>query len=378
MKSTLRITLTALALAGLLAACTMGAQPTSDANAINTAVAGTQQAQALGQATVNANVLTAMPATPTPGPTIDYVTLTEEELAALIDEAVAEAVAATEQTTAAVTTTTYDYSVTTDEVAYVYDYYYYADYYVEYAEDLLAQYYALYGDLAYEMIAEMNAIQGELSQMNTTLSSIDSSLQEISSTLSQGLAVAEETINQLNAAAQQAQTHAQAAKGQAQDMMTVLQTDQQGRMDQLSQIQPNNIPTDRLSALQTGFQFIDTAKLALGDNKISRDELMGLAQLGANAQAGFANFGGRGAGIGGAADGPDLSQFTNKFSEITTQFARGQMPQARGNLDGFERSLGARPSGGGGGGLPGGGGGGLPGGGGGGGGLPGGGPGPRP
>src|SRR3990172_4053034 len=78
MKSTLRITLTALALAGLLAACTMGAQPTSDANAINTAVAGTQQAQALGQATVNANVLTAMPATPTPGPTIDYVTLTEE------------------------------------------------------------------------------------------------------------------------------------------------------------------------------------------------------------------------------------------------------------------------------------------------------------
>lgn len=368
MKSTLRITLTALALAGLLAACAMGAQPTSDANAINTAVAGTQQAQALGQATVNANALTAMPATPTPGPTIDYVALTEEELAALIDEAVAEAVAATEATTTAVTTTTYDYSVTTDEVAYVYDYYYYADYYVEYAEELMAQYYALYGDLAYEMVAEMNAIQGELNQMNTTLSSIDSSLQEISSTLSQGLALAQESIDQLNAAAQQAQTHAQAAQAQAQDMLSVLQTDQQGRVDQLSQIQPNNIPTDRLSALQTGFQFIDTAKLALGDNKLSRDELMGLAQLGANAQAGFANFGG--AGNIGPGGGPDLSQFTNKFSEITTQFARGQMPQARGNLDGFERSLGTRPSGPS---LPGGGGGGLPGGGGG---LPGGGGGP--
>ncbi len=357
MKTMFRITLTALALAGLLAACTLGAQPTSDANAINTAVAGTQQSQALAQATVNAAALTAMPATPTPGPTIEYVTLTEEELAALIDEAVAEAVAATEQTTTVVYTTTSDDAVTTEEVAYVYDYYYYADYYVEYAEDLLAQYYALYSDLAYEMIAEMNAIQTELNQMNDTLSSIDSSLQEISSTLSQGLALATETIDQLENAAQQAQTNAQELKNQAQDMMTVLQTDQQNRVNQLSQIQPNNIPSDRLSALQTGFQFIDTAKLAMGDNKISRDELMNLAQIGANAQAGFANFGGRGAGIGGAADGPDLSQFTGKFGEITTQFARGQMPQARGNLDGFERSLGARPSGG----LPGGGGGGAPG-----------------
>jgi hypothetical protein len=192
--------------------------------------------------------------------------------------------------------------------------------------------------------------------MNSTLSSIDSSLQEISSTLSQGLAVATETINQLNAAAQQAQVNAQNVKSQAQDMMSVLQADQQGRMDQLSQIQPNNIPTDKISALQTGFQFIDTAKLAMGDNKISRDELMGLAQIGANAQAGFANFGGAG-GIG-PGGGIDLSQFTSKFSEITTQFARGQMPQGRANLDGFERSLGTRPSGDGlpGGGLPGGGG----------------------
>lgn len=286
MKNLFRISLAALALAGLLAACTLGTQqPASDdpANAINTAVAGTQQAQALGQATVNAAVLTAMPSTPTPGPTINYVTLTEEELAALIDQAVAEAVAATEQTTTAVTTTTSDSAVTTEEVAYVYNYYYVADYYVEYAEELMAEYYDLYSDLAYEMIAEMEAIQTELNTINSTLSSIDSSLQEISSTLSQGLAVAEETINQLNTAAQQAQTSAQALQSQAQDMLSVLQADQQGRLDQISQIQPNNIPTDKLAALQSGFQFIDAAKLALGDNKLSRDELTNLAQLGANA-----------------------------------------------------------------------------------------------
>lgn len=371
MKSLARIVFTSLVLIAILSACGKPAPATPSMDeAVSTALAGTQQAQAFQQATVNAAVLTAMPATPTPGPTVEYVTMTEEELAALIDQAVAEAVAATEQTTTAVTTTTGDDAVTSEEVVYVYDYYYYAEYYVEYAEELLYEYYNLYADLAEEMIVELNAIEAELAQMNETLSSIDSSLQQISSTLEQGLAVTQEAISQLETAAQAAQTNAQELKAQAQDMLSQLQLDQEGRVQDISQIQPNNIPTDRLSSLQSAFEFLDTAKLAMGDNKLSRDELMNLAQLGANAQAGFQNFGGN----GGIAGGPDLSQFTGKFNEITTQFARGQMPQARGNLDSFERSLGDRPSPGGGG-LPGGGGGGLPGGGGPGGGGPGGGPG---
>jgi len=99
--------------------------------------------------------------------------------------------------------------------------------------------------------------------------------------------------------------------------------------------------------LQSSFQFVDAAKSAMGDNKISFSELSNLAQLGANAQAGLQQF-----GRGGA--GPDLSQFSGKFSEITTQLARGQMPQARNNLTSFEGALGQRPTAGG---LPGSGGG---------------------
>lgn len=352
MKSLVRIFLTLLVLMGILSACGMPAATPSTDDVVNTAVAGTQQSQALAQATINATVLTAMPATPTAGPTVEYTSLTEEELAALIDQAVAEAVAATEQTTTAVTTTTSDDAVTSEEVVYVYDYYYSAEYYVEYSEQLLNEYYNLYADLAEEMLVELHAIEAELSQMNDTLSSIDSSLQEISSTLEQGLAVAEETINQLESTAQTAQTNAQELKSQAEDMMSQLQLDQEGRLLDISQIQPNNIPTDRISSLQTAFEFLDAGKLAMGDNKLSLDELTALAQLGANAQAGFQSFGGN----TGPAGGPDLSQFTGKFSEITGQLARGQMPQARGNLDTFERSLGDRP-GPGSGGLPGGGGG---------------------
>ncbi|MBI3166468.1 MAG: hypothetical protein IPG44_01175 [Anaerolineales bacterium] len=376
MKTMLKTLIPVLIAASMLAACTMGAAPTSESasqDAVNTAVAGTQQAQALAQATVNANTLTAMPATPTPGPTVEYVTLTEEELAALIDQAVAEAIAATEQTTTNVYYVTEDDTVTTEEVAYVYDYYYYADYYVEYAEDLIDEYYALYSDLAYEMIAELNAIEAELNQMNDTLSSIDQSLQQISSTLEQGLALAEDTITQLETAAQSAQTNAQELKANAQDMMSVLQADQQGRLDQIGQIQPSNIPTDKLSALKAGFEFVDFANGALADNKLSRDELNNLMQLGRNAQAGFQQFGG--------ADviGPDVTQFAGKFDEIGQQFARGEINHGRENLGGFEASLGNRPdfSGGPGGGGPNLPGGGLPGGGGGlpGGGGPGGGPG---
>ncbi len=344
---------------------------TANQDVVNTAVAGTQVSQALAQATVNSTALTAMPATPTPGPTVEYVTLTEEELAALIDQAVAEAISATEQTTTAVYAATTDDTVTSEEVVYVYDYYYYADYYVEYAEDLIAEYYALYSDLAYEMIAELNAIEAELNQMNDTLGSIDQSLQQISSTLEQGLALAEESIAQLESAAQTAQTHAQELQTQAQDMVSVLQADQQGRVDQVSQLQANNIPTDKLSAMQSAFSFLDAANAAMGDNKLTRDELLNLAQLGKNAQSGFQSFG------GADAIGPDLNQFSGKFDEITTQLARGQMPQARGNISGFESSLGSRPDFGGGGAggpsLPGGGSGGpgLPGGGGPGGGGPG-------
>jgi len=357
MKSMLRTILISLTLTAMLAACGLPAAPTASADIVSTAIAETQQSQSLAQATANAAALTSipptlaatpiLPVTPTPGVTVEYVNLTEEELTALIEGAVAEAVSATEQAATAVTTTTTDDAVTTEEVAYVYEYYYYADYYVEYAEELMAEYYDLYGDLATDMITELNAIEAEVAQLNDTLTSIDSSLQEINSSLQQGLAVAEESIAQLEAAAQQAQTKAQQVQNQAQDMISVLQAEQQGRVDQLSQIQANNIPTDKITALQSAFEFVDFANTAMSDNKLSRDELTNMTQLGKNAQSGLQQFGGAGGGGGlgaGRAD-VDLTQFSGKFDEITTQFARGQMPQARGNLNQFEGSLGERPEG---------------------------------
>ncbi|MCA1899780.1 MAG: hypothetical protein LDL50_03620 [Chloroflexi bacterium] len=352
MKPAIRILLNAFLLSIAALACGAQAPATASPDVVNTAIAQTQQAQALAQATVNASALTsipstmtAMPATPTPGPAIEYVALTEEELAAMIDQAVAEAVYAAEQTSATVASSTADDSVTAEEVAYVYEYYYYADYYVEYAEELMAEYYNLYSELATDMIAELNAIEAEVAQLNDTLTSIDSSLQQINAALQQGLTVAEESIAQLEAAAQQAQVNAQEVKSQAQDMIAVLQAEQQARVEQLSQIQANNIPEDKIAALQSAFEFIDFANAAMSDNRLSRDELTNLTQLGKNAQAGFQQFGGLGGrgGLGPGRTDVDLTQFSGRFDEITTQFARGQMPQARGAINQFESSLGPRP-----------------------------------
>jgi hypothetical protein len=163
-------------------------------------------------------------------------------------------------------------------VDYVYDYYYYADYYVEYAEELLAEYYTLYADLATEMITELNAIESEINQMNETLSSIDSSLQEINSTIQQGAEATQEAIAQLETAAQSAQTNAQEYRpGTGYDLC--LQTDQQGRVGAISNVQPNSIPTDQIAALQVhSLLLMQMMRWAT----TTRAMLMSLAQLGAS------------------------------------------------------------------------------------------------
>ena len=113
--------------------------------------------------------------------------------------------------------------------------------------------------------------------------------------------------------------------------------------EDISNLQPTNIPADQLATLQSAFDFLDAAKLAMGDNKLPHDELMNLAQLGKNAQAGFQKFGGVGSLSLPGGRTLDLTQLSGHFSEITTQFARGEMPQARQGLGNFEQSLGKRP-----------------------------------
>lgn len=311
---------------------------TPDAQAtINAAIAATAGAQAYTQATIDAAIAStavAMPPTATPGPEVEYVTMTEEELAALIDQAVNAAVAATTTASTATTQTTSDNAVTYDEVQSVEVYVQGAEQAIAYAEELIETYYSLYGDLATETISLLTEIEQDLDAMASSTAALAASLVEIENTLSQGLALAEETINQLENAAQAAAASLAQVQEHARNWVGKTQVDRENRANQALNVKPDRVPTDLQSTLQEAFNFVDLVRGSLGDNKISRDEMNKIAQLGANVSAGFSAHG-----------GPKMRDFSGRLNEITGQLARGQNRQARDNVGNFERSLGERPSG---------------------------------
>ncbi len=314
------------------------AAPSATPNAqatIDAAVAATASAQANMQATVDAAIVAtagALPATPTPGPEVEYVTMTEEELAALIEQAVNEAVAATDQASTATTQTTSDNTVTSEEVQTVEVYVQGAEQAIAYAEELIAVYASLYGELATETMALLVAVEDDLEAMATSVAAMTEALLAIEDSLNQGLALAEATIDQLENAAQAAVTGLAQIQTHTQSWVGGAQLGREKRANDALSVKPDFVPTDLQSTLQEAFNFVDLVRGSLEDNKISRDELNRIAQLGANVSAGF-----------NAHGGTRMQGFSGRVSEITGQLARGQNRHARDGLGNFERSLGERP-----------------------------------
>ena len=316
-------------------AATAQVTPTPDVEAtVNAAVSATAQAQANVQATVDTAVQATTIAAPTSTPSAEYVTMSEEELAALIDQAVADASTSTQECSTAATQATADDTVTQDEVQTVEVYLANADEAIAYAEEAVNAYYDLYGELATESLSTLQAIEQDLVVMSDNTAAINDSLQEINTTLESGLTLAEDTINQLESAAQAAQASAQQAQQQAQSWVTNHQSEIENRVTQALSVKPDNIPADAQAALASAFNYVDTIQGALGDNKITKSELMNIAQLGANTAAGFQTRGDL-----------NLKQFSNSVNKLTGQLARGQVPQAKAGVGNFEKSLGARPAG---------------------------------
>lgn len=370
---------------------------------VQAALSATQTAQAnfdnavkaAADATVNASAssATATPqtivvtATPQPGPTIVYiqttplpptatpvntVTLTEAELAALIDQAVAEAYAAALAAYTTTTASTQDDEVTTAESQAMTYYVQVSAQQVDEALALIDQYYAAYSDVAAETLATLQAIEDDLNQIAQSTAAMAQSLEEINQTLQQGLELAQSTIDELENAAQQAQTKATDAKAQAQNWYNSVKGQIETRGQNALNVQPNQIPNTAPEATQALLQYVETARSVLSKGKVSPQDIQQLAQQGANAKAGLQKFGG--------ANTQDLS---GRIDTVTRSVARGEMPQARQEFGGLEQSAksfqfsggagsikpggnnpggGINPGGGGGGGgiNPGGGGGGIP------------------
>ncbi len=295
---------------------------------IDAAVEATSTAEASLTPTASAPTQeqpTTAPVEAPPTPTVDTSTLSEEELAALIDEAVAEALAATTAATAAVDTAASDSTITVDETVTVEVALAGAEEAIALAEALITAYYDLYGAYASETIDTLEEIEEDL---NTIAEGIELMAQ----ILEQGDEVASAAIEQILAALGTANAGAAELQAHSEGWLEALQAELENRAAAALAVQPTQIATDRQGAIQSALTYIETVRSALADNTISREELSAISLAGANASAGLK-----------AQGGPQLQNLAGSIDALTTQIARGELPRAKGSLGALEASVPRRP-----------------------------------
>jgi hypothetical protein len=311
--------------------------PTPDVQAtVNAAVEATATAEEALEATVESAVqATTSAATPyptyTPYPTptpVNIDVMTEEEIAALVDQEVQEAIAASEQAAASTTQAASDDVVTAEELAQLEQEIAYANQQLEEAITLADQYLALYYDLAEETIAILTEVEQVLSEAAAVNAEIAQTLFEISTGLQQGYQAAQETIELLESQALEIQDQINGVKGKAEGWFEKVQGELQRRTDVLDSLQPAQLAGNRQGALNQAAEYINSLKSALGDGKFSKGEMDSILQMGVNASASLRNNGGIGA-----------DQFAGMIDGINRNVARGEMPQIKSGLGNLEMSL---------------------------------------
>jgi hypothetical protein len=305
-----------------------GTQATIDA-----AVAATSTAQADLQATVDAAAAATRAAEPESTPAAEYVAMSEEELATLIDQAVNEATAASQQYSTAATEAAADDALTAEEIDELQIYVSGAEEAIALAEELIEAYDDLYGELAAETLDLSVALEEDLSVLAENAAAMEALLEKVDTALQQGEQLAQATIAQLQTAAQKTSANAAQIQAQAHTRIEQHQGGLQDRVAGVLAVQPDDVAADPQAALQGAFEYVDTVRQALGDDKVSDAELAQIAQLGANASAGLSVQG-----------GPRLQPLLATIDDITGQVACGELAQATASLQRLEALLDSQPA----------------------------------
>ncbi len=287
---------------------------------VATAVAATAIAEANFENAVAEAVqatVVAMPPTPTAQPAPDAYELSEEELAALIDEAVEEAVLASEASSQATTQSTSDGTLSEDE------FYEMAEY--DYADDLIAAYYDLYGAYADDIVYLLTLMEEDLDELIYIL-------EETEALLSTGLDAAMAGMEQLNEAALNLSVHIADSQADREQFLSQVQTKLQEREDKFANISPTEIASGLPDTITQLHDYVEAIKTSFADRKIDLNEMTQIAQLGANAQASIR-----------ANGSSQLEHFGGQIDGLTRQISRGEWSAANRNLGGFEASLPERP-----------------------------------
>jgi hypothetical protein len=316
---------------GLFAACGLPGSPANMDSQIQTAIIETSIAEATFQAAVyeaaqGTPTAIQLPATITPEPPIDPYTLSEEELAALIDANYEDAIYNSADASESAQEDASDNAITEEEIYNTMYYVYEAEASIHTTEELITLYEELYGDLANETLAVLTAIEEDLSQLAATMT-------EIENLFTQGSATASEAIDRLNTIATEIQNTVEEALKNKQQLRDTLQANLNERERKYSSLPATEIASDRDGAILLVYAYLDIIKAAFQDQKVSLDEMNLIAQLAANAKASLQEQG-----------GPGLQILGNSIDGLTRQISRGQWPQARSGIGNFEGSLPQRPS----------------------------------
>ena len=316
-------------LISLLAACSAPASSDNLDVQVQTAIAQTAAAEAPFQVAVDqavAATVVVMPPTPTSQPAVDPYTLTEEELAALIDSSCEDAVTASTAASSANTQATSDGTYTENEIYNTIYYVYDAEAAIVYTEDLLYTYYDLYGEYASETLELLYTVENDLNELSMAIT-------EVEAILSQGAQTASAAIEQLNTTLETVQTKAGEMQTKAQEFKDKLPAVLDERENNFANLVPTEVAGNRDGAVSQVYTYLDSIKTAFEDRKISSAEMGQIAQLAANAKASINQSG-----------GPLLQGFSGNIDGITRNLACGDWPSAQRDIAGFEASLPSRPA----------------------------------
>ena len=305
-------------------------QPTADIQAtVDAGIAATAAAQAALQATVDQAVvatITAMPTATLPAPD----ELSEEELAAMVDDAVNQALAASEQAnTSTTSTTSADDMLTEEELAMLYSYYGVSETEIEYALELAEMYLELYYDLGSETVALLDEVVNDLETLYTATEDAMALLDTLEQAAAGGGQVSPEQIAELMQYSDQIMQVKDSLQGNSSAWLAQLQGDLSTRAQEYLNMQPNDVAGNRVGAIRMAGDYVNSVRSALADGLLDKNEMQGIAQLGANVTASFNNL--------NLSDGAKINSSIN---DITGQLARGQLPQASANLGNLEGLLG--------------------------------------
>lgn len=275
----------------------------------------------------NQQTATTSPTITSPEPVVDYKKLTEEELASLIHETIAEVESAANASSIALQEVGSGNVLTDEEAAETMANLLALQSAIVFTQELIGVYANLYIELAHETINSLIVIDEDLDKIATNAN-------EVVLFLEQGQDFTSTEMDQLNAANIAIETQSTKINMQSTVWLSNVQTQIEDRERLYANTPPqlSKVAYNRIDAFTQAHDFLDAFTTALNDEKFSPAELAEISQLAATAKASLYNTG-----------DPQLITFARQINDLTHNASRGEWAIASSRLYELKFSLPAKP-----------------------------------